>query len=98
MKFDLWFNVVEACADVFSDPGAQKRIRTVDLPLTKGVLYQLSYLGRVKECQKTKRAGESATRVWHRQQQIRPISQKSRAPRLFDRNPAKIALQLETPA
>jgi hypothetical protein len=44
------------------------------------VLCQLSYLGRLRECQKTKRAGESAAGVWHRQQQIRLIPKKAMDP------------------
>ena len=38
-----------------TSPGAQNRIRTGDLVLTKDVLCQLSYLGRPRHRQKTKR-------------------------------------------
>ncbi len=57
MKCDFYFYVVEARTDaIFMCPGAQKRIRTVDLPLTKGVLYQLSYLGRKRELPKNEKS------------------------------------------
>lgn len=36
------------------DPGAQNQIRTGDLALTKGVLYQLSYLGEPERVKKRK--------------------------------------------
>jgi hypothetical protein len=40
-------------------PGAQNRIRTGDLVLTKDVLCQLSYLGRPRQGQKTGKRGKT---------------------------------------
>ncbi|MFM7752535.1 MAG: hypothetical protein ACKPB0_19170, partial [Opitutaceae bacterium] len=44
------------------------------------MLYQLSYLGGMRECQKTKRVEKRASRRKHRQQQIRTKSRNSSRP------------------
>ena len=53
--------------------GAQNRIRTGDLVLTKDVLCQLSYLGRPRlRCKKREKSEENAPRIFVRQQKFDP--------------------------
>ena len=58
------------------ESGAQNQIRTGDLALTKGVLYQLSYLGiKGKWSKNEKRSGERDSLILARQQQFCPFFQ-----------------------
>lgn len=58
----------------FEEPGAQNRIRTDDLILTKDVLYQLSYLGVIRKWSKNeKRSGDRGAPFFGRQLQSWPF-------------------------
>ena len=58
-------------------PGAQNRIRTGDLVLTKDVLYQLSYLGITRKWSKNeKRSGDRDSLILARQLHFWAFSRK----------------------